>query len=72
MKRVTIAVALLLTLGATAAQADRWVSSKRLPKPVDFPIVRKKVREDHKAGKKQNHPPEPHASLAPTPGVANA
>jgi hypothetical protein len=59
MKRVTVAVALLLAFGATAAQADRWVSRKRLPKPVDYPIVRKNVKEYHKAGKKQNHPPYP-------------
>jgi hypothetical protein len=39
--------------------ADRWVSSKRLPKPIDFPIVRKDVKEHHKQGKRQNHPPPP-------------
>jgi hypothetical protein len=61
MKRVSVAVAVavLLVFSASAAQADRWVSRKRLPKPVDSPIVRKNVKEHHKAGKKQNHPPEP-------------
>jgi hypothetical protein len=58
MKRVSVAVALLVVFGASAAHADRWVSSKRLPKPIDTPIVRKNVKEDHKPGKKQNHPPE--------------
>ena len=58
MKRVSIAVALLLVVGASAAHADRWVPRKRLPKAIDSPIVRKNVKEHHKAGKKQNHPPE--------------
>jgi hypothetical protein len=57
MKRVGLAVALLLVFGASAAHADRWVPRKRLPKPVDSPIVREKVQEHHKPGKKQNHPP---------------
>ena len=58
MKRVSVAVALLLIFGASAAQADRWVPSKRLPRAIDSPIVRKNVKEDHKPGKKQNHPPQ--------------
>ena len=37
-----------------------------------FPIVRKNVREDHKPNRKQNHPPEPHASLLTPSGTANA
>jgi hypothetical protein len=60
MKRVSIAcvaVAVLLVFGASAAHADRWVSRKRLPKPVDYPIVRKNVQESHKAGKQRTHPP---------------
>lgn len=58
MKRVCIAVALLLVVGASAAHADRWVPRKRLPKAIDSPIVRKNVKEHHKPGKKQNHPKE--------------
>jgi hypothetical protein len=57
MKRVCVAVALLLVFGASAAHADRWVPRKKLPKPVDYPIVRKNVQEYHKAGKQRNHPP---------------
>jgi hypothetical protein len=60
MKRVSVAgvaVALLVVFGASAAHADRWVPRKRLPKPVDYPIVREKVKESHKAGKQRNHPP---------------
>ena len=58
MKRIGVAVALLLVFGASTAQADRWVSRKRLPKPVDYPVVRKNVKEYHKAGNKQKHPPQ--------------
>jgi hypothetical protein len=57
MKRSTLALAVLFVFGASAVHADRWVSSKRLPKPIDFPIVRKNVKEHHKQGKRQNHPP---------------
>ena len=57
--RATLTLAVLFVFGASAAYADRWVSSKTLPKPVDYPIVRKNVKEDHKAGKKANHPPAP-------------
>lgn len=57
--RTTLTLAVLLLFGASATYADRWVSSKTLPKPVDYPIVRKDVKEHHKAGKKANHPPLP-------------
>jgi hypothetical protein len=72
MKRIPLAMALLLVFGATAANADRWVPSKRLPKPVDFPQVRKNVREYHKAGKRQNHPPSGMSSLGTPTGFQNA
>ena len=71
MKRVSVAVALLFLFGAGVAQADRWVSRKRLPKPVDFPVVREKVKESHKPGKKQQHPPSAVGSLMGLP-VATA
>ena len=57
MKRTTLALAVLLAFGASAAEADRWVSSRPLPKAVDYPLVRKNVKEHHKPGKKQNHRP---------------
>jgi hypothetical protein len=57
--RATLTLAVLFVFGASAAYADRWVSSKKLPKPVDYPIVRKNVKEHHKVGKKANHPPAP-------------
>jgi hypothetical protein len=60
-----VAAAVLVTrlFGAGAADAG-WVPAKRLPKPIDFPIVRPKVKEIHKQGKRQNHPPPPQAALA--------
>jgi hypothetical protein len=72
MKRVSVALALLVAFGASTAQADRWVPRKSLPRPVDFPIVRKKVREDHKPTKRQHHPSGPHASLSAGPATQNA
>ena len=57
MKRTTLALAVLFVFGASAVHADRWVSSRPLPKPIDYPVVRKNVKEHHKVGKKQNHPP---------------
>lgn len=73
MKRISVTVALLFLLGAGVAQADRWVPRKRLPKPVDYPVVREKVKEHHKPGKKQNHPPSPVGSLMGLPvSTANA
>jgi hypothetical protein len=57
MRRATIAAAVLLAFGA-ATQACHWTPRKQLPKPVDWPIVREKVKEYHKVGHKQNHPPD--------------
>ena len=72
MKRMRVALAVLLALSASTAQADRWVTRKTLPKPVDFPIVRKSVKEYHKPNKKQNHPPGPNASLSAPAATLNA
>jgi hypothetical protein len=58
MKRTTLVFALLFVFGAAAVHADRWVSSRPLPKAIDYPIVRKKVKEDHKQdGHRQRHRP---------------
>ena len=64
--KVTAAVLVTLLLGAGAAHAG-WVPTKRLPKPIDYPLVRPKVQELHKQGKKQNHPPAPRTSVVLTP-----
>jgi hypothetical protein len=69
--KVTAAVLVTLLFGASAAHAG-WVPTKRLPKPIDYPLVRPKVQEVHKQGKKQNHPPEPHALLVVAPDTARA
>jgi hypothetical protein len=59
MRRAPIAAAVLLAFGAGAMPACHWVPRKQqLPKPVDWPIVRENVKEYHKVGNKQNHPPD--------------
>jgi hypothetical protein len=53
MKLAAAGIVLLL-LGSVAAEAK-----DKLPKPIDHPIVRPKVREDHKVGKRAGrHPSE--------------
>jgi hypothetical protein len=47
-----IAVLLLTSAGAEAAKGVK------LPKPIDHPIVRPKVRDNHKAGKRAGDHPE--------------
>jgi hypothetical protein len=61
MKLVAAGVALLLlsSAGAQAGIFSHSHSNDKLPKPIDHPIVRPKVREDHKVGKKAGrHPSE--------------
>jgi hypothetical protein len=72
MKRLAAGVALLLLAGAATVSADRWIPRKRLPKPIDFPIVREKVREHHKPGNKQKHPPDPVAFIVASALTARA
>lgn len=48
-------VAVALLLGTSGLEAG-WFSGKKLPKPIDFPVVRAKVKESHKPGNKQKHP----------------
>jgi hypothetical protein len=50
-------LALTLFLGASGVEAG-WFGSRRLPKPIDFPIVRQKVQEGHKAGKRSGRHPK--------------
>ncbi|PYQ46732.1 MAG: hypothetical protein DMF78_25555 [Acidobacteria bacterium] len=55
MKLIAAGVVLFLA-ASTAAEAfpffHRARSTDKLPKPIDSPIVRPKLREDHKLGKK--------------------
>ena len=54
MKLVAVGIALLL-LGSASADAGIFGKFRRkndLPKPIDSPIVRPKMRDDHKAGKR--------------------
>jgi hypothetical protein len=55
--KVVAAVLVTLLLGASAAHAG-WVPSKKLPKPIDSPMVRPKLKESHKPLQKlKMHPP---------------
>ncbi len=45
--------ALLLLAGG--AEAGIFGGTKKLPKPIDSPILRPKVQEGHKAGKRHRH-----------------
>lgn len=52
-----VAAVLLLLLGASATNAATWYPTKKLPKPIDHPILRPKLQEGHKPGNKAKHPP---------------
>jgi hypothetical protein len=64
------AVLVTLLLGAGAAEAG-WVPTKKLPKPIDYPVVRPKLKETHKQGKRANHPPSFAYRIQAT-GTANS
>jgi hypothetical protein len=69
--KVAAAVLVTLLFGASSVHAG-WVPTKRLPKPLDYPLVRPKVKEVHKQGKKQNHPPDAQVLLVLAPDTARA
>jgi hypothetical protein len=51
MKRVVAAAVLGALALAPSAGAASWSLKKALPKAIDSPIVRAKVKESHKPGK---------------------
>jgi len=56
MKVLFGCLAVLLVVGVAPSEALFGIGKRHcLPKPIDSPIVRKNVREDHKAGKHQRH-----------------
>jgi hypothetical protein len=64
MKAAVAAVLVTLLFAAGTAEAA-WYPKKRLPRPVDSPVVRPKVKETHKPGNRQKHPPSALLVLAP-------
>ena len=59
MKLLTAGIALLLL---SSAGAEAGPSKPKLPKPIDSPIVRPKVQDHHKAGKRAGNHPEKYQS----------
>lgn len=68
-----VAVALCLAVGSTAEAGLFGKKDKRprLPTPADFPIPQKKLREDHKAGKKGGQHPRDYVRM-PDGGTASS
>lgn len=56
MKLLAAGIALFL-LSSAGAEAGLFSGRKKLPKPIDHPVVRPKVRDDHKAGKRVGRHP---------------
>lgn len=48
MKLLTASLALGCLLAGSSVQAGLFRSEEKLPKPVDYPVVRPKVKETHK------------------------
>lgn len=56
MKLLTGCLMLAVLLGATGADAWPWSKRQRkLPRAIDSPIVRPKVKEEHKPGNRMRH-----------------
>ena len=71
--KVASAVAVILLLGAGgAAEAAQWWPTKRLPKAIDTPYLRPKMRDSHKPGNKQNPPPQAISAVLPAGATATA
>jgi hypothetical protein len=72
MKVLIGCLTLFFVTGAATSDALPFFKKRRcLPKALDSPIIRPKVREDHKPGKHQKHPGDCSLRLVPPP-VANA
>jgi hypothetical protein len=56
MKLLAAGIALFL-LTSAGAEAGLFSSKPKLPKPIDHPGIRPKVRDDHKAGKRAGRHP---------------
>jgi len=55
MKLLGGSLALALLLAGSGAEAGLFGKKDKLPKPIDSPVLRPKVKESHKI-KKTNHP----------------
>ena len=66
MKLMAAGFALLL-LGSAGAEAGLFGGKDKLPKAIDHPMVRPKLREDHKVGKRAGR--HPASLMRPTYGA---
>jgi hypothetical protein len=72
MKVLFGCLALTLVVGVSSSEALFGLGKRRcLPRAIDSPIIRPKVREDHKPGKHQRHPGQCSLTLV-APPIANA
>jgi hypothetical protein len=55
--KLGLALLVVVAVGAPSADAAIFGLGKKsaFPKPIDFPVVRPKVREHHKAGSRLKH-----------------
>ena len=63
MKLVAVGIVLLL-IGSSSVDAgifDIFKAKTDFPKPIDSPVVRPKLRDDHKQGKRAGRHPELYA-----------
>jgi hypothetical protein len=60
MKLVAAGIALFL-LSSAGAEAGLFSRKPKLPKAIDHPVVRPKVRDDHKPGKRAGQHPSQYA-----------
>ena len=54
--KAAAAVLVTLLIGAGAAEAG-WGPTKKLPRPLDYPIVRPRAKDTHKQFRIIKHPP---------------
>ncbi len=70
MKLAAGCTVFLLFLAGSGADAG-WFS-KKLPKPIDSPMVRPKLKEGHKPGKVHRHPKSSGSYVADVSSSASA
>jgi len=55
MKLGLAVFAVVIAFGASSAEAGLFSGKRKFPKPIDYPVVRVKVKEGHKPGSRVKH-----------------